>query len=287
MQNDIDLGLQLWRSHGGHQDAGDPAKRAYPGPRAQGETVLFHLISNRDRVVTKNELIEVVWESALVTDSSLTRVIAQLRKQLGDDAHHPRYIGTETTAGYRFIGDLEVAAPEVHEPNTPGLRAWPVVVVGTALVLLVALTAVWLVRRPAKNSTPHLVRLRQLTASGASDMFPWFSPDAGQIAFSSNRTGQFELYLRSLAPGSSERQITFDNRGAIEPAWSPDGRFLAYSFVDGGIAAIPISDGPVRFLADAGSDPDWSPDTRSLIYAPRNGTVPGADMVVNPRTAGS
>ena len=69
--------------------------------------VLFYLIENRDRVVAKEELISQIWAGAFVTDFALTRVIAQLRKQLGDDAHHPRYIETVATTGYRFLPEVE------------------------------------------------------------------------------------------------------------------------------------------------------------------------------------
>lgn len=50
--------------------------------------VLFYLIENRDRIITKEELISHIWAGAFVTDFTLTRVIAQLRKQLGDDGIH-------------------------------------------------------------------------------------------------------------------------------------------------------------------------------------------------------
>jgi len=48
--------------------------------------VLVYLIENRERVVSKDELIEKVWSGTAVTDNALTRVIAQLRRELQDDA---------------------------------------------------------------------------------------------------------------------------------------------------------------------------------------------------------
>ena len=61
--------------------------------------VLFYLIDNRGRVVSKEELIQEVWAGTAVTDNALTRVIAQIRKQLGDDARSPRYIQTACQRG--------------------------------------------------------------------------------------------------------------------------------------------------------------------------------------------
>src|SRR3954453_2418699 len=79
--------------------------------------VLICLIENRERAVSKDELLTAVWDGAAVTDNALTRVIAQLRKELGDDARHPRYIQTVPTLGYRFIGQVKTIAPvKIAEP---------------------------------------------------------------------------------------------------------------------------------------------------------------------------
>ena len=61
--------------------------------------VLLFLIRNRDRLVLKDELLDVVWRDTFVTPNALTRVIAQLRKALGDDAHEARIIETVPRKG--------------------------------------------------------------------------------------------------------------------------------------------------------------------------------------------
>src|SRR3954451_10953891 len=71
--------------------------------------LLIYLIANRDRAVPKEELFAAVWTGTAVTDNALTRVIAQLRRELGDDARQPRYIQTVPTLGYRFIAPVTVA----------------------------------------------------------------------------------------------------------------------------------------------------------------------------------
>src|SRR5688500_20317530 len=75
--------------------------------------VLHYLVENRGRLVSKEELIQAVWGETFVTDNALTRVIAQLRKALGDSAKQARYIETVPTQGYRFIAAVEeVEAPQ-------------------------------------------------------------------------------------------------------------------------------------------------------------------------------
>ncbi|MCC6293697.1 MAG: winged helix-turn-helix domain-containing protein, partial [Bryobacterales bacterium] len=52
--------------------------------------VLRYLVEHPGRLVTKEELIQEVWGGAFVTDNALTRVVAQLRRELGDSAKGAR-----------------------------------------------------------------------------------------------------------------------------------------------------------------------------------------------------
>src|SRR6476619_2161281 len=70
--------------------------------------VLLILLRNPQKLITKEELLNAVWGDAAVTENSLTRSIALLRRLLGDDTHNPRYIETVATVGYRFLGKVEV-----------------------------------------------------------------------------------------------------------------------------------------------------------------------------------
>ena len=62
--------------------------------------------------MTKDEILSAVWSKCAVSDNSLTRSIATLRRLLGDDSREPRFIATVPTVGYRFLCDV-VAAEEV------------------------------------------------------------------------------------------------------------------------------------------------------------------------------
>jgi DNA-binding winged helix-turn-helix (wHTH) protein len=68
--------------------------------------VLRFLLTHRDRLVTKEELLDGVWPGTFVAPNALTRAVAQLRKALGDDADEPRYIETVAKRGYRFIAPV-------------------------------------------------------------------------------------------------------------------------------------------------------------------------------------
>src|SRR5579871_5473316 len=67
--------------------------------------VLVFLLQNPGRLFSKDEIVASVWSES-VTDNSLTRSIAQLRRVLGDDSRQPLYILTVPTLGYRFLCEV-------------------------------------------------------------------------------------------------------------------------------------------------------------------------------------
>jgi DNA-binding winged helix-turn-helix (wHTH) protein/formylglycine-generating enzyme required for sulfatase activity/dienelactone hydrolase len=70
--------------------------------------VLLYLLRNPQRVITKEELLQSVWDDAVVTENSLARAILKLRQRLGDDPRSPQYIETVSRIGYRFVGSVEI-----------------------------------------------------------------------------------------------------------------------------------------------------------------------------------
>jgi TolB-like protein/Tfp pilus assembly protein PilF len=69
--------------------------------------VLVYFIEHRGRIIEKDELLDAVWKETFVTQNAMTRVVAQLRKALGDDPRQARYIKTVQTRGYLFVADVE------------------------------------------------------------------------------------------------------------------------------------------------------------------------------------
>lgn len=192
--------------------------------------VLRHLLENRDRLVTKDELLDVVWNGTFVTPNVLTRAVAQLRKVLGDDAFKARYIETVARRGYRFIALARVGGAS-----------------------------------PAAETS--LLTPRRLTAARDSYDSPSVSPDGSAVAYGSIRTGTEEIWVAGLAPGSRELPITTDGGGNVQPAFSPDGQWLAYhSRKRRGIWVVPSTGGAPRRVAAFGSQPSWSPDSQAIVF---------------------
>src|SRR4051794_4815656 len=73
-------------------------------PQAFG--VLLLLVSNRGRVISKEEFMREVWTDSFVGKNNLADNISILRQTLGDDAREPRFIKTIPRRGYRFVADV-------------------------------------------------------------------------------------------------------------------------------------------------------------------------------------
>jgi TolB-like protein len=92
--------------------------------------LLVYLLQNRDRVVSKDDLIAAVWRNRIVSDSTLTSRINAARKAVGDSGEAQKLIRTVPRKGLRFVGDVHepssadhppqsaATADEFHEPRT-------------------------------------------------------------------------------------------------------------------------------------------------------------------------
>lgn len=73
----------------------------------QAFDVLAYLVSHRDRVVPKEELMDGVWGGRFVSETAVTSRIKQVRRALGDDGQTQRLIRTLHGRGYRFVAPVE------------------------------------------------------------------------------------------------------------------------------------------------------------------------------------
>ena len=115
---------------------------------------------------------------------------------------------------------------------------------------------------------------------GVVDMHPTWSPDGQSIVFSSDRGGNFELYLYTI---SSDQviQLTHTKLGVenLEPTWSPDGKWIA--FTRQGVAAtvtpsslyiLMVAKGitykltPPTLMGRGDHDAVWSPDSKRIAF---------------------
>ncbi len=120
---------------------------------------------------------------------------------------------------------------------------------------------------PAKEGTP-----RNLSrTSGVHERDPLWSPDGKSIAYLSDATGEFEIYVMPADGKGEAKKLTAGNKAYLYlGAWSPDGKRLTYSDKAGSLFTLEVESGKV---VKVDNNPlgvltaSWSPDSRWLTYA--------------------
>ena len=159
-------------------------------------------------------------------------------------------------------GTVEVAAGTAAPParTRPGLM-----VASAAVTVLVAAAAAWYFLRPASKPLPPMQSVPLTTYTGGQG-HPSFSPDASQVAFewSGEKGDNVDIYVK-LVEGGAPLKLTATSEPAYYPAWSPDGRQIAF-LRGGGVYSISPLGGAERKLIDAPVDSlAWLPDSQSML----------------------
>ncbi len=77
--------------------------------------VLRYLVEHRDRIVTKEELLDTIWADIFTTDAVLKTAVAKIRRALGQTEDGPQWVETHHKRGYRFVGAVETAPEPAAE----------------------------------------------------------------------------------------------------------------------------------------------------------------------------
>jgi DNA-binding winged helix-turn-helix (wHTH) protein/TolB-like protein/tetratricopeptide (TPR) repeat protein len=121
------------------------------------------LVENPGRLLSKDELLKLVWPDSYVEEGNLSHHVFALRKALGDEKASTQYIETVPRRGYRFIADVQ-EVKETHQsraiatddasladadPHIPGAsvhhRRWPIRAAASAVMMLLAMTVIGIV----------------------------------------------------------------------------------------------------------------------------------------------
>ncbi len=89
----------------GERHLGESEHTIYLRPKTLD--MLIFLVEHSGRLVTKNDLLDALWQDVEVTENALAHCITELRDVFKDDKKNPRFIETVQRAGYRFIAPVE------------------------------------------------------------------------------------------------------------------------------------------------------------------------------------
>jgi Tol biopolymer transport system component/DNA-binding winged helix-turn-helix (wHTH) protein len=261
----------------------DPAKRVLLRagtphtltPRAFD--LLLLLVQQRDRVLSKDEILRAVWADTVVEESNLNQQVFVLRKALNGDGHGPEYIATVPRRGYRFVGEVTErsatpSAPPAPRPTATDERGRFPVSRRLSWVLAGVLTTATLLAYGHWRATPEAdAEILSVTTFPGLERFPSISPDGGFVVFSwtgPNPDDAPDLWVKAI-DSDAQRRLTETPFAETSAAWSPDGREIAFLRAGQGVFVISVLGGPERKIADTGSALGWTPDGRALLVRDR------------------
>jgi len=280
----------LWRNH------------ALVPLTAKAFEILIALIENRQRVVDKDELLELIWPRTAVEENTLTRHISTLRKALEEHPGQHQFILTVPGHGYQFVADVvelaERPAHLLHSVTTASNHAIhesidtpvhgsqplsveapvaivqqrnlsrPVLVIGGVLVALAAIGVFFSLGSRRDESATSAPTLRKITFQAGLQREPVFSPDGRRVAYTSSSTGNSDIWVQALTEPTPNRIISSAAEDS-QPDWSPDAEWLVFRSErdGGGLYVAPAGGGIERKLTSFGYRPRWSPDGSLVMFS--------------------
>ena len=187
--------------------------------------LLEFFLMNQHEVVTKEAILDYVWEDRVVTENLLTKSISELRKLL--EEHFPGAVQIETirNVGYRFQSSLDIHLVDQNgveeNPNKDISRKHPLIWPSILLGLLLFFLAFRFYSEKDTKSTE--VRIERITSLKGQELSPAISPDGKNIAFlwRKNPSSRYQVYLRPLSE-YNPRKLTHSLASEYSPVWSAD-----------------------------------------------------------------
>lgn len=247
-------------------------------------TLLRELCAHAGQAMTRERLMDSLWDRGNGSDEALSQAMAELRRTLGDDARSPRYIETVPRVGYRLISKpSEPPSPEALDSPPPAVSGnrsrrplvYAFVAVFAALAGASGVAWYFLDREQPVTANVQPPQRSQVTSDFGRETAASFSPDGQRLAYAAwnSALGNWELFVRPLDGSSEAVRLTETPGDEISPSFSADGRHLAYlgyEAADCGVFRMPATGGTPERLAECVkgvySSLDWSPDGQWIAF---------------------
>jgi DNA-binding winged helix-turn-helix (wHTH) protein len=184
--------------------------------------LLRYFLQNKGQVLSRDDLMLVLWSDRVVSDDALRSSIKKLRDILKDDAKSPKFIKTLPMKGYEFIGEIELVAPKAFS-----LISLKTKLLSTMVLLCLLALGIWQsgIISPSHNK-PHITKLTDIAGS---ELLPSYDAVNKRLIFShrANKDDFLQLYVKEMNSGKVTR-LTWDEANYGNPIWSPNGDSFAY-----------------------------------------------------------
>ena len=173
----------------------------------------------------------------------------------------------------RRLRDIGEARLEIERPATApavimsGSGIPPLFTALTAAAVLVAIGLAWWLGHRSSAAGTAWSQFTQLTDASGVETGPTISPDGSTIAYASNAQGSWDIYAQRV--GGRNPVVVVGDPGKDEkwPAFSPDGKLIAFNEGGGGVFVVGATGESVRRLSDFGANPAWSPDGQHVVFS--------------------
>lgn len=188
------------------------------------------LIEHQGQAVSRNQIMNCLWQDTIVSDNSVSQAVTQLRRSLGDDKGTPKFIKTVPRVGYQLIAELEF--PEITEPERrlqeKNKKQSIVIAIASAVFAIVATLMLIKLSVPTLKAPSYQYESR-LTSTPGPESYLRYSPNGRYLAFSQISEDRRHMDL-AVYDAKTQSVHTIKNTGYSEeaPEWSPDGNWLVY-----------------------------------------------------------
>jgi Tol biopolymer transport system component/DNA-binding winged helix-turn-helix (wHTH) protein len=257
--------------------------------------LLLFLAGNSGRNVSKEEILESVWDGKFVEESNLVVQISNLRKALNDSISSPKFLVTVPGTGYRFVGVTSATETATHgeivsevtirheeeitiEHSSVGVSRPVMIAAGLSVGVLLLVASVFVyravvVQTPVKAHSPRLARI---TTSGAVSAIA-ATPDGRYAVIAQKDPGGESLWLRHLETGSQTRIAETRPVQYVGLTIEPDSEFIYASVfskneIDPVVVRMPLTGGPGVNIANVttGASVSISPDKQRIAFTTSN-----------------
>lgn len=192
--------------------------------------LLHLLIDNYGQAVSRNQIMDVLWNDTIVSDNSVSQAVTQLRKSLHDDKETPRFIKTVPRVGYQLIAELSFPEEIIETIETSKKSKRRLLMVGSASAMVGITLTVGIVElaKPSLHVPSYSYESR-LTSTPGPESYLRYSPKGRYLAFSQSNSTRSQMDL-AVYDSQSQSVHVFKSTGYSEEAaeWSPDGKWLIY-----------------------------------------------------------
>jgi len=237
--------------------------------------LLSLLLERPGAIITREELRAALWPDGSFVDFEygVNTAIKKVRYALGDSADNPRFVQTLPRKGYRFIAPVTTEGPLRPPAAAPSVAASPkrrrTWMIAAVLAAALSASGLWVFSSESRVASGRL--------SGSAHSLPWLGMECGLLSRRPSGRVRVERsargQLRHLPQGEGlglPTRLTTDPAPDLSPAWSPDGRRIAFlrDLGKGRVAVMMVfaAGGPEVKIAETSAP--LFPHYRNLAFSP-------------------